>query len=297
MNQLKKWVVLLGIGIAIIIGVLITTFIKIPAGYVGVVYSPNGGVKENALNQGWHFVNPLYKVTEYTVATEQAYLSRDSKEGSKDDDSFYVPTSDGKMVNVDVEYSYRFDPTKVTTIFNKFRGRTGEEIQQTFMRGKIKTWTSEVTSKFNVLDIYGSKRTELNALVYEHVKNEFAPYGIEIESVNLSRIGLDKATEAAIQARVNAQQELEKQKIEKEKAQIEVERKTIEEEGKRKVKLIQSKAEAESILLKAQAQAEANEKISKSLTKELVEYEKIKMWNGVLPQVTGEIIPMIDLKK
>lgn len=71
--------------------------LKTPAGYVGVVYSPNGGVKENALNQGWHFVNPLYKVTEYTVATEQAYLSRDSKEGSKDDDSFYIPTSDGNI--------------------------------------------------------------------------------------------------------------------------------------------------------------------------------------------------------
>ncbi len=61
--------------------------------------------------------------------------------------------------------------------------------------------------------------------------------------------------------------------------------------------LIQAKAEAESILLRAQAQSEANEKISKSLTKELVEYEKIKKWNGELPQVTGETIPMIDLTK
>lgn len=294
---MKKTLVIIGSMIGIILFTLFLSFEKIPAGYVGVVYSPSGGVKEKALNQGWHFVNPLYKVTKYTIATEQAFLSRDSKEGSRDDDSFYVPTSDGKMVNVDVEYSYRFDPEKVTSIFTQFRGRTGEEIQRTFMRGKIKTWTSEVTSKFNVLDIYGAKRTELNGLVYQHVKDEFAPYGIIIESINLSRIGLDEATARAIQSRVNAQQELERQKIEKAKATIEAERRAIEEEGKRKVRLIQAKAEAESILLRAQAQAEANEKISKSLTKELVEYEKIKSWNGALPQVTGEVIPMIDLKK
>nr|WP_307776155.1 prohibitin family protein [uncultured Cetobacterium sp.] len=294
---MKKILGITGGVVGVLLFIIYLSLEKIPAGYVGVVYSPNGGVKEKPLNQGWHFVNPFYKVTEYTIATEQAFLSRDSKEGSREDDSFYVPTSDGKLVNVDVEYSYRFNPDMVTEVFTKFRGRTGEQIQKNFMRGKIKTWVSEVTSKFNVLDIYGAKRTELNTLVFQHVKDEFAPYGIIIESVNLSRIGLDEATARAIQARVNAQQELEKQKIEKAKAAIEAERRAIEEEGRRQVLLIQAKAEAESILLRAQAQSEANEKISKSLTKELVEYEKIKKWNGELPQVTGETIPMIDLTK
>ncbi len=294
---MKKILGITGGVVGVLLFIIYLSLEKIPAGYVGVVYSPNGGVKEKPLNQGWHFVNPFYKVTEYTIATEQAFLSRDSKEGSREDDSFYVPTSDGKLVNVDVEYSYRFNPDMVTEVFTKFRGRTGEQIQKNFMRGKIKTWVSEVTSKFNVLDIYGAKRTELNTLVFQHVKDEFAPYGIIIESVNLSRIGLDEATARAIQARVNAQQELEKKKIEKAKAAIEAERRAIEEEGRRQVLLIQAKAEAESILLRAQAQSEANEKISKSLTKELVEYEKIKKWNGELPQVTGETIPMIDLTK
>ncbi len=211
---MKKILGITGGVVGVLLFIIYLSLEKIPAGYVGVVYSPNGGVKEKPLNQGWHFVNPFYKVTEYTIATEQAFLSRDSKEGSREDDSFYVPTSDGKLVNVDVEYSYRFNPDMVTEVFTKFRGRTGEQIQKNFMRGKIKTWVSEVTSKFNVLDIYGAKRTELNTLVFQHVKDEFAPYGIIIESVNLSRIGLDEATARAIQARVNAQQELEKQKIE-----------------------------------------------------------------------------------
>lgn len=293
---MKKILGIIG-GVLIVLALIIGKSLeKIPAGYVGVIYSPSGGIKEKTLSQGWHFVNPLYKITEYTISTEQAYLSRDAKEGSIEDDSFFVPTSDGKMVNVDLEYSYRFDPDKVTTVFTKFRGKTGDVIQKTFMRGKIKTWASEVTSKFNVLDIYGSQRTRLNTLAYEHIRDEFEKYGIVIESVNFSRIGLDSATEKAIQSRVNAQQELEKQKIEKAKAIIEAERKAIEEEGKRKVLLIQAKAEAESITLKAKAIAESNEKISKSLTKELVNYEAIKKWDGKLPKVTGDSTPLIDIK-
>lgn len=294
---MKKRLIAVGLILLGVIVLFVTTLTKIPAGYVGVVYSPNGGVKEKTLSQGWHMVNPLYKVTKYTIATEQAYLSKDSREGSYDDDSFYVPTSDGKLVNIDVEYSYRFNPEMVTEVFTRFRGRSGEEIQKNFMRGKIKTWVSEVTSEFNVLDIYGSKRTELNNLVYKHVEKNFQPYGIIIESINITRIGLDEATEKAIQARVNAQQELERQKIEKEKAIIEAEKKAIEEEGRKKVMLIKASAEAEKILLEANAQAEANEKISKSLTKELVEYEKIKRWNGKLPQISGSAVPFLNIKE
>ena len=36
---------------------------RIPAGYVGVVYSMSGGVEEEALQQGWHFVSPTKKST------------------------------------------------------------------------------------------------------------------------------------------------------------------------------------------------------------------------------------------
>lgn len=35
---------------------------RIPAGYVGVVYSMNGGVQDELLTQGFHFVNPTKTV-------------------------------------------------------------------------------------------------------------------------------------------------------------------------------------------------------------------------------------------
>lgn len=44
-----------------------------------------------------------------------------------------------------------------------------------------------------------------------------------------------------------------------------------------------------------EAQAKANQILSKSLTPELVEYEKARKWNGTLPQYTGSMSPMIQL--
>lgn len=241
----------------IITGIMSTE--KVAPGYVGVVYSLNGGIQGDVLTQGLQFKAPWHKVTQYSVATEQGYLSADTREGSKDDDSFLIPTSDGKTVNVDLEYSYHFDVDSLPETFTRFKGQSGRIIEDTFMRGKLKTWAGEVSSKFSVLDIYGEKRTELNAQVLEYVREQFKPYGIVIDSISFSRIGLDEQTEKAIQERVNSQQQLEKEKIETQKA---------EEIAKRKI--VEAEAEAEVMRVKAQAEAEANNLLSISLDEKIL---------------------------
>ncbi len=211
------------------------------------------------MTQGLNFKSPLTKVTSYSVATTQGNLSKDKKEGSKDDDSFMIATSDGKTVEVDLEYSYHFDVDKLPETFTKFKGQSGDKIEDTFMRGKLKTYVNDVSSKFSVLDIYGEKRTDLNAAILEYARDKFAEFGIIIDSINLSRIELDKQTAKAIQDKINKQQELEALKVE------------------------------------AQAEAEANRLISESLTSELLQLEKIDKWNGDVPQVQGDATPIVNM--
>ena len=287
-----------GIFIVFILGMLLMfkSCQKVTPGMVGVVYSPSGGVKEKTLSQGWNFVSPLNKVSMYSIATEQAYLSRDAREGSRNDDSFMAVTRDGKTVNVDLEYSYSFDSDRVIEIFNRFRGRNGEEIERTYIRGKMKAYVNEVSAKFSVLEIYGEKRAELNRGVFDHVKEIFAKDGIVIESTNFSRIALDDATAQAIQKRVNSQQDLERQKIEKQKAEIEAQRLLVVSKSVAERKIIEAKAEAERITTLAGAEAEANRLKLKSITKELIEYEKVNRWNGQLPTVTGGANPILDMR-
>ena len=59
----------IAVALVIIVGVLMVTFFltRIPNGYVGVVYSPNGGVKDSTLSQGWKLVGAFDKVTKYPI--------------------------------------------------------------------------------------------------------------------------------------------------------------------------------------------------------------------------------------
>jgi regulator of protease activity HflC (stomatin/prohibitin superfamily) len=261
-------VVILGV---IICGVKSAHVIK--PGYVGIIYSMDGGVKNTVLSQGLHFVNPISSVNQYSVATTQAYLSKSSKEGSKEDDSFNIPTSDGKTVNVDLEFSYHFDADRLPQTFTKFGGQDGKTIEDTFIRGKIKAWTSEVSSTFSVIDIYGDKRSELNAKVLEHVKQNFDEYGIVIDSVNFSRIDLDDATAKAIQDRINMQQQLETSKLQAQKAEI----------------------DAQAKVTQAKGDAEANDALSKSIDQSILEQKFIDKWDGHMPTVTGSNGNMMDI--
>lgn len=267
-------------GVLVVVGGIGTVMCieKIPAGYVGVVYSMNDGVQDETLSQGWHLVSPTNKVVEYTVSTEQGFLR------VEDESNFSVPTSDGKMIDVDVEYSYHFNTEKLPDTYTKFKGQSGEAVENSFIKGKIKSWSQEVTATFPVLDIYSSKRGELNTALYNHLVSKFEEYGIVIDSINFSRIGLDEQTAKTIQDIVTAQQELERVKIEKDKAQLESERAKIEATGK-----------AEVTRINAEAEAKANELKQQSLTDNIVKYEAIKKWNGELPKVSGDASTIINM--
>ena len=90
-------------------------------------------------------------------------MTSDNKGDSPDDDSFNIPTSDGKTVRVNLEFSYRFDEERVAETFVMFKGKSGESIKDTFIKPKIVAWTQEVSANYPVTDIFGDKRTQINA--------------------------------------------------------------------------------------------------------------------------------------
>jgi regulator of protease activity HflC (stomatin/prohibitin superfamily) len=57
---------------------------------------------------------------------------------------------------------------------------------------------------------------------------------------------------------------------------------------------IKAAGRAKAILAEAEAQAKANRLLSESITPTLVQYEMSKRWNGQMPQVTGNAMPMIQ---
>lgn len=296
------------LGIVMVVGIIMGFMCmeRVPAGYVGVVYNMSGGVDGEVLTQGWHLVSPTKKVTTYSIGIEQSYLTSENKGDSENDESFNIPTSDGKTVKVNLEFSYRFDPEKVTDTFVQFKGRSGESVKNTFIKPKIMAWTQEVSATYPVTDIFGDKRTEINAELDTYLKEKFAPYGIIIDTVNFTDISVDDETAAAIQKKVTAQQELELANIEAQTAKVQAEKDKqvalIEAEKNKETASIQAEqakikaqGEADAKKIAAEAEAEANRKIAESLTPELIEKIKYEQWNGELPQVQGSGTQIVDI--
>lgn len=274
----------------IIFGGLILTLTcteRIPAGYVGVVYNMNGGVDGEVLTQGWHIVAPTKKVTTYSIGIEQSYLTAEDKGDSPKDESFSIPTSDGKTVRVNLEFSYRFDEERVAQTFTMFKGKSGESIKDTFIKPKIVAWTQEVSANYPVTDIFGDKRTQINAELDSYLREKFDKYGIIIDTVNFTDISVDDETAAAIQKKVTAQQELELANIEAETAKINAQKdKEVAQIAAEKA-IIEANAEADVLRIAAEAEAEANRVIASSLTDTLIEKIKYEQWDGKLPTVSG----------
>lgn len=280
---------------------------RVPAGYVGVVYNMNGGVDGEILSQGWHIVAPTKKVTTYSIGIEQSYLTAADKGDSKKDESFNIPTSDGKTVRVDLEFSYKFDSARVAETFILFKGMSGEEVKNSFIKPKIVAWTQEISANYPVTDIFGDKRTKINAELDVYLKSKFQPYGIIIDTVNFTNISVDDETAAAIQKKVTAQQELELAEIEAKTALIQAEKDKqvalTKAEAEKEVTrieaekiLVAAEAAAQAIRIEAEAEAEANKKIAESLTPELLDKIKYEQWSGNLPNIMGSDSLIVDTR-
>ena len=294
---------------AILFIALIVVFLcssKVPAGYVGIVYSMNGGVSDEILTQGWHVVSPTKEVTLYSVGIEQSYLTSGEDGDSKGDDSFEVPSSDGKGLRVDLTFTYRYDAERVTELFTRFKGQSGKEVRDSFIKPNIISWTKEVTAKYPVTDILGDERANLNIALSEYIANKFDQYGIIVENVSLIDINADDETRAQVQKKVNAQQELELANIEKQTATIQANKdKEVAlikaEQDKETAEIaaeqarIKAQGEADSIQIKAEAEAAANDLIAASLTPDLIENNKISKWNGEVPTVSGNGATIVDI--
>lgn len=234
---------------------------KVPAGTVGVVYNLDG-VEETPLSQGWHIVAPFDKVIEYPVKTQTINYN-----------SVPVATSDGKNIDMDIAFNFNVDATKAVGLYNKFGAVSVEGIADGFLRTRLRDSARQVISQYSVIDIYGEKSSKAQAEIQAKFAEDVEKLGFTIEGLTLGVPKADESTQASINERVKASQQLEAKNT-----QIET-----------------AKKEAERLRIEAQGIADYNKKIAESLTPQLVNQMTVEKWDGKLPSVTGSEGMMIQV--
>lgn len=244
---------------------------RVPVGYEGVVFSMSGGVQDETLSQGWHLVSPTKKVKEFTIGNEQLILTKDSRDGSKDDESFRVATSDNASIAISFQMSYRFIPEKLIDTYKKFKGMDGNDIVSKRVQTVLKAKISEITTDYSLMDLYSGNRSEVNNKITEYLCKEFEDdYGIEVIDASIIDVHPDEQLKNAINNRIEAQQKADQAKAEQKTAQVEAETAKIKAQNEADIKVLEAKAEADAMKVKAEAEAEANRNLSSSITEELI---------------------------
>ena len=228
---------------------------KVGQGEVGVVYSMKGGVKEDTLGPGFHFVGPFDKVSDFPVSQQQLVLSNNAADFNKeklDQDTHVDAPADGGMVKMNMTINYNFIPEKVTSLYERFNGMEGDQIVESKVKNSILAYIKEVTPQFSVMDIYSDKRAEVGQSITEYLNSKLnEEYGINVSSALIIDVQLDEELQAKVQAKEQAKQDAEKAELDKQTALARGEAAKAKAEADKAVTITNAEAEAEANRIKA----------------------------------------------
>ena len=233
----------------------------VPAGNTGVVVTL-GQVSQNGLSEGFHFKAPFIQTVQNISNKIQVYETPAS-----------AVSKDLQTVSSKIAVNYRL----VSNMSAQMYQNVGTDYQTVLITPVVQECMKAATAKYTAEELI-TKRTAVGDEVKATLDEKLNDYGIYIEKFNIVNFDFTEEFNAAIEAKQVAEQNLIKTQTEQ-KQQIVI----AEAEAKKKV--ISANAEADAIRAKAEAQADANKQIAASLSENVLIYNQIDKWDGVLPKV------------
>lgn len=281
----RVFMILAALVVALVL--LPTSMTYVNPGYVGIViHRAGGGVDKTPLGPGLHMKNPLMTgIEEYPIFMQTLILTKGSTEGSLNNDEINVNSKEGQPVSLDVSMSFELDADKTPQLYTTFR-RDIESIQHTYVKQAIRQALQEVIGNEEVAAVIGPKKAEAVGRVQALLSQRLSPYGFVVKQFTINEL---RAPQSVIDA-INQKNVMQQQAL---TAQNELQKNTFQAQGDS----IKAAGQAKAILGLAEAQAKANDLLSRSITTNLVQYEMAKRWDGKMPQVTGSAMPMLQLGK
>ncbi len=268
--------------VVLLAAVMLSSVTVVPTGYTGIL-TTFGRVEERTISAGAHLILPWQEVVKMDNRTQKVQISTEAF------------SSDIQQVNLQISVNYCIDQETAQELYRT----VGIHYYENVMYPRILENTKAVFSRYSAENLI-AKRNDLSDMIAESTAEDMRRYGITIVSIAIEDIDFTDAFTTAVEAKqVAAQNKLT--------AETEQAQKTMEEEATAKRAVIAANAEAEKAVIAANAElevvkvqaeaalyagekeAEMNKRISESLTGELIEYYRIKQWDGKLPTtVLGE---------
>ena len=253
----------------------------VPTGYTGIV-TTFGKVHNETLDAGINFHAPWDNV-----------ITMDNREQKM---PFELQAFSADIQEVAIKGSVNLNIDKKTAM-NLYR-EVGTDYLKILATPRILEDVKTVFSHYTAENLIAQRNT-LSTSITELLKSDLGNKGLNIISVAIEDIDFSDAYTNSVEAKQVATQEKQRAQTQQEQktmeAQQAAERKKIEANAAAEVQKIEADAAAYAVKVQAEAQAEANSKLSNSITEELIKYNYVQEWDGKLPSVTGEGVPILNL--
>jgi len=245
-------------------------FVIVPAGHRGVILWW-GRVENRVMGEGFNFKVPFAETVIKVDVKVQPHPFKEIDAASKE---YQIVKLTGMM-------NFHIDPSYVHDLYQ----RVGLDFANKVIDPAFNDFVKEVVPIYLITEVL-PKREEIRKKAMTKLGDNLARYHIIVDDIYFANIRFSQEYERAVEAKQVAQQ------------QVETERQILaQREIEAQQKVATAKGEAEAILVVAQGQAKANDALSRSISSILVQYKSIEKWNGILPQVSGGGVPLIDLGK
>jgi regulator of protease activity HflC (stomatin/prohibitin superfamily) len=215
------------------------------------------------------------------IVVERKPVSRSWESGSSADAStkaIFGETSDQIGIYVGMNCTAMIEEKDAAKFLYRYNSTPLETVIDTDIKKLVEDRFNIETANYTSAEL-GAKKGEIMEAVKDFVVPYFEEYGITItvlgmkEGVSYENDEIQKA----IDAKFASEQEL------------------VIQQNKNEAALAKAEADAAATIMAAEAQATANDLLSKSMTPALLEKMYYEKWNGELPYIYGDSTPIIQV--
>jgi regulator of protease activity HflC (stomatin/prohibitin superfamily) len=279
-------------GIFIFLTVALGSWYTIDETERGVILR-NGALIGTA-DPGLHFKMPwIDTVDTFSVTShKQQYGDSQSNTGL----STYSRDQQPAMIRLSV--TYRIPPGKVSDVYKNYYNV--DNLVTRSLDPKVAEHVKNVFGKFNAVTAV-QERDRLNLEIEQAIKTSLKDVPIEIQAFQIENIDFSANYEKSIEARMEAEVEVQRLKQNAERTKVEAEITVINANANADAIRAEAQAKADAIKMTGEAEATAIKARGDALreSKDLILLTQAEKWNGVLPttMIPNGTVPFLNVQE
>ncbi|MDX9971258.1 MAG: prohibitin family protein [Candidatus Gracilibacteria bacterium] len=237
---------------------LFSGFGIVPAGYRGV-HLRFSAVTGKIFNEGLYFKIPFIEDVKL-MSIKIVKMSATSDAAS----------SDLQTVASTIAVNYHLEPSRTAYVYQNI----GRDYESSLIAPAIQEIIKATSATFTAEQLI-TKRTEVREAMKKALETKLSRHGVIIDEFNIENFQFSESFNVAVEAKVSAEQQALAAKNKLEQIKFEAQQ-----------KIESAKGSAEAIRIESEALFE---------NPAVLQLRAIEKWDGVLPKVTGEAVPFINV--